>query len=293
MRIAVVLGVVDWCLSINRCWSHLERPVSVARFMDLTWLADDTALLTMKCIMMFGCALYLAGWWQVWKSERGAKSTKAIDCLTPIGLFLGLAGLVLGQANRNSIGSIHHGYLALGLVMLTQFVFHCIALKRVWRQNSATREDWAIYFSIQTICVSYLLAGWAKVSASGWQWIRDGHFVTVHMTRTQAETYHDKLLPETLDRLQPWIDWGLQYPGQIRLVLAGSLILELIAIFALLGPRWAAILGIMLVAMHEGIAIMMALFFPLNQLLVLAFMINPVRWVAGAWQRFRPARPQD
>lgn len=288
MRLLVVCGILMWMPSFQGRGFPVEKsPEGLARLLDTTWLADNTWFRVVLCGVWAGVVLYLAGGLLQWV-KRPAGAIR--DLLTPAGLTLAFLGISLVQSNRNSQDATHHGYQALALVLLTQAVVFWYAFLRNRRPAAPHLrwEDWGIHFSIQTLAACYFVAGWSKLKNSGIQWVIDSPLIVTHMVRTGDEYYYDTLDESRLGSLDGWIQWFLGNPGLVRIGMGASLVLELLAVLALLGPRWALLIGIAIELLHWGIGQTMRLYFPVNQVLVLAFLINVPRWILAAIPRRSP-----
>lgn len=286
MRMALASTVFYWLWPLkpwpmtSKCFSVQDEPVGLSRLFDLTWLSNNEAYTAVMYSVAAAALLYVV---------MGFARLRR-DVLTPIALTIACLGISLVRGNQNSNGAVHHGYQLVALVLLSQAIYHWVAFFRTSSQATAgERENWAVYFSLQTIAASYVVAGISKLKNGGLAWVWDSPMLAVHMARTGDEYYYDTLEPSRLGELDPYIQWFIDHPNLVRIGMGGSLLLELTAFLALLGPRWALVMGIAIQVMHWGIGESMHLFFLMNQVLILAFLINIPRWLLAAKGRFGPA----
>jgi hypothetical protein len=295
---AIVIGCLWYWMGMagSVTYRHLPSPCGLAHWFDLTWLGDPANRTLVHHGIRLGMGLYALGavWAFLWRARP--PEARPVDWFSLPGLLLMTLGHVLVQTNYNSFGAIHHSYTGLALVLCTQTLVHAWALvrqglrPRTGDAGGLSWESWVIYFSSQTLAASYVLAGLAKLINTGPRWIWDAPMIAVHIARVGDETYYDQLDPSRAAHAERWVGFFTDHPWLVRIGLGGSLILELAAILALVGPRWAAVVGIACIAMHEGIGEMMQLYFGLCQLLCLAFWVNPPRWLMAGWRWFQARR---
>ncbi len=281
MRLAVAAGMFSWWQTrYHPGFKQLDEPTGLAHFFDLGWLNDPTAYgIVHGCVLGGLIGYLLGGFWPLlrWRGR---------DWLTPIALLIVALSHILIQTNLNSNGATFHGSLALALVICAQTIVHWLALFRHQPSQPRLRwENWAIYYSILTLAASYTTSAITKMNLSGLGWMTRSHYVVVQMVRTGEEDFLNKLEDEKHGKLDYWIEQFTAHPNLVRAGLTGAWFVEFLAFLALLGRRSALLAGLAIIGLHRGIAITMALYFPLNELLVLAFLVNLPYWLCVRWRR--------
>ncbi|QGG96203.1 hypothetical protein [Actinomarinicola tropica] len=191
----------------------------------------------------------------------------AVRALVPLTIVVGLSAL-LGRA-----WSITAPAAAVGVLLLTSYasswgqVFHTenllvlhllvLAAAAVVDGGTGARRtgELAPRAMAVVVVVAYVLAGWAKLRASGWGWV-SGDALLHHVA-------HDNLRKVLVgDWYSPIGAWAVGHPWVFRPMAALSLVVELAAPLALLGGRlrraWVA--GAWL--FHLGVLAIMAILFP-------------------------------
>jgi hypothetical protein len=180
----------------------------------------------------------------------------------------------------NSQGAISHSHQIIPLVLLGQLIAYCYCAWFEVRRRplplspGLNAHDLSIYFAQQMVVSVYVAAGLTKLIRSQGRWIIDLPNIAVEIVKTHAQRYHDRLAPELLESGERIAGLILEYPNATRLLLSGGLVLELCAFLALGGRRLAFCVGVLLIAMHEMVELVMKLSFETNQLVILLFLVN-------------------
>jgi hypothetical protein len=155
-----------------------------------------------------------------------------------------------------------------------------------WRgQGSLSPEDGRHGWAVRALCLvtvaSYVVAGVAKLTHTGWAWAAGGAL--------REQVAYDAIRKIELGSLHsPFGPWLLPHEWLFPPLSAFSLATELLAPVALLSARLAMIWCVSAWLFHVGVLALMAIAFPypLSGCAFLAFF--PVeRWVSVAVQRFK------
>jgi len=239
-------------------------PNGLAQWLDLTALAEPQVYSAAR----WGCAAAL----MIYVFGRGMRLVLPMLTLFHTAVF----------TLKNSQGAIHHSFQIISLILLAQtIVYYWPRLKQ--------RQDIAIYASQQVIAGIYVVAALSKILMSELKWIWDSPNLAVQIIKTNEGNYYNRLDTSYLEAPGFAIaEWICANPWLARPLLGGGLILELFAFLALWNRRWALGIGLGLIAMHEGIHIMMGLHFIYHEYLLLIFLVNPFFWLIAGWQKLRP-----
>jgi hypothetical protein len=199
---------------------------------------------------------------------------------------------------RNSWGQIFHTenllVLHLGILALTRSAdAWSLDARRHARAGNPPRPvdpryGWPAQLMAVVVVVAYVLAGWAKVRASGFGWAGGDALRNL--------VAHDALRKELVgDSAAPIGVWALRHGWIFPPLAVLSLAVELLAPVALLGGRWR--LGWVGAAwlFHLGVLVVMGIMFP-YQVLGVAFACFvaveslPERWRRRTSARSRPDR---
>lgn len=129
--------------------------------------------------------------------------------------------------------------------------------------SAAPRYGWPAQLMVLAVVVAYLLAGWAKIRASGIAWAEGDVLANL--------VAHDALRKDLVgSSSSPFAALVLEWRWLFTPMAVGSLLVELGAPVALLGGRWRAGWALAAVVFHLGVVMIMGILFP-YQLLGVAF----------------------
>lgn len=263
--IAYISLVPSKSISLHTSQPH---PQGIANFVPLHWLSNPSYFLIAKILLIMSGLIFIFG-------------IKPKLCLPIITLVHTLIHTL-----HNSQGSTHHHAQIVTLVLLAQTLTYWwpdlvrLFTKKIWQwPYKRNIHQWAVYFSLQAIAGTYLLAALSKLIKSKGLWIFQSHHIVVEMQKTHWQNYYGKLefttKPEQLERM----NFLLENPNFARLLMGSGLILEILAIFLLWNRLSALVIGAFLIALHLGIAFLMKLHFPHNEQLLFLFAINLPFWI--------------
>ncbi len=247
------------------------HPVGIARLFDLTFLSDPGVLPAVKAALVPVLLLYVSGFW------------------APLATGLMLAATVLPGTLDNSQGSTQHSQQIISLILLAQFLYHLWAAAFPQRHpDRAQRERWSVFAAQQAIVAAYTVTALTKLLRSGIGWISDSANFPIQMVKNIRMEFYNTLQPEAVSGF-----WGstsafaqrlfLESPALCRVLLTCGLALELFAVLALLGRRWAALYGAALIAFHVLVRTMTGLNFRFHIAALFIFLVLP--WLMSL--RFR------
>jgi hypothetical protein len=214
-----------------------------------------------------------------------------------------LALTVLYGTLNNSQGAITHHLQVVSLALLAQtaYLIWELVRRRKWRTgwlgNPADREGRIVWVTQQAVVATYVVSALTKLKESGFGWFVDAARFPIQLKKNNQMAYYNHLkapneadgywasLPAKIEVL------FLESPNLCRVVIGSGLVLELVAVLALVGRRWALAVGAVLVAFHLSISAVMSLDFRFNIYLLLIFFVLPgitaflARWSIRATQR--------
>ncbi len=211
--------------------------------------------------------------------------------LTPLGLA-GMTWLHLSYWTlANSQGNTFHGSQMTTFVLLAQCAGWAIMRLRAVRQCPPTAawpqlDGVLLYVSQCAIAGVYVTSAITKIFKSHGRWLWDSRYFAKSVQKVWRQLALDNPSLDKFSGTSPWATWLAAHPMATRALFAPGFFLELLAFLMLWNRAWAAGLGLALVLMHVGIGIIMQLYFPEFELLVLIFAVNVPYW----WLRLRARR---
>ncbi|MDQ6624844.1 MAG: hypothetical protein M3Y69_01705 [Verrucomicrobiota bacterium] len=255
----------------------LSYPSGFARFVDLHFLVQPTALTAGGYMLWAALALYVFrfGLWL------------ALPYMT-------LFSIAVGSA-QNSSGAIGHHAQIVSLVLLAQTVayFYSRARSRAGgeRIRPDATESLMIDWSLQAIAATYFISGLTKLINTHGLWMIQSPLVAVQILKTSDHTYYDALDPTRHQAGYALAEWMVQHPLLVGIALSSGLLLELTSPLLLWGRRWAAFFGVALLVFHKSIGHTMQLHFPYNEMLLVIYLINVPFWIGAAVRWVRKFTP--
>lgn len=186
---------------------------------------------------------------------------------------------------RNSWGMIFH---TENLLVLHVMALACSPAADAWAVDrkpahpAAIGYGWVLKLMIALTAVTYVLAGIAKLRIAGMEWI-DGE-----QLRNQIAV--DNLRKALLgDSIAPLATQFLEHPSGFTVFSVMTLVLELGAPIALVGPRLARLWALAAWGFHLGVVLLMNIWFlyPLCGVAYVAMLRaeRPGTWLIGWWRR--------
>lgn len=161
------------------------------------------------------------------------------------------------------------------LVFLAQF----IAYLKLPVFKNAILEKTRIFYSIQVIAASYTLSALSKLKTSGFSWFIDSKYMVLQMLKSNQMKYFDGVIEES-ELMDYKMNWVLEYPVFFSIMLLAALLIELTCALALINNKTKILYGILLLAMHIGIAFLFKIVIFSFVSLVLIFFLNPLYLVS-------------
>ncbi|MFT4548036.1 MAG: hypothetical protein ACI8XO_000038 [Verrucomicrobiales bacterium] len=238
------------------------EPVGIARLFDLTFLSQPGVMPTIKLLLIPVLIFYALGF--------GA----------PVTLTLMLLATVLPGTLDNSQGATQHSLQAVSLITLAQLIYHLAACTKWIDHDRSTRSRWGVFMGQQAIVAAYTVTALTKLGRSGLGWIAESKNFPIQMTKNIQMQYYNTLEPETVAgfwaKSSAWLQQVLvDSPNLCRLLMSGGLFLELFAILALCGRRFAAAYGALLIVFHILVRSMTGLNFRYHIAALFIFLILP------------------
>lgn len=245
------------------------HPVGIAHKVDVTFMSRDAVQPYLMAVSILALISYVSG--------RGL--IFSLPILTAI--------MIAGRTLQNSQGFTFHGALLVGFVLTIQtaVVIVCTLVRLLKKRGGESRyslNDYLIRFTQVAIVAAYVVSGVSKLIESEGAWIRDSHYTGVYIIKTYRQNYHDTLDKEKYGaEYAPYAKEMLDNPNRTRLLMALGLGIELFCFIGLWNRWLLALTGIAVVTLHQFIAEMMNLYFPLNEFTVAIYFINPVFWIGA------------
>jgi len=244
----------------------IPAPNGITAIIDLHFLLQPQAFAYARIALAVALVLYVLRIWQA----------------LPIALFVNLAT----NGILNSQGAIQHALQIVSLVLLAQTVawFYGAWVDRKNHSPQLT-ENRAIWWSQQTIVAVYLLAGIAKLVATGGLWIFQARWIGVSIAKAAYQQFYDTFNSVELEQQLSVAHFAAAHGWLVALIASLGLFLELASPLMLINRVWAALLGGILVCFHLGLDYAMGLGFIYNQWLLVIFMINAPYWILCAGKK--------
>lgn len=263
----ILFAAVVWRAQPNKLSVNgIPAPNGITRILDLHFLLEPQFFAWARIALAIALILYVFRIWQA----------------LPIALFVNvaIAGIL------NSQGAIQHAMQIVSLVLLAQTAAYVYG---AWidRNNKTPQlsEDRAIWWSQQTIVAVYLLAGIAKLIATGGLWIFQARWIGVSIAKAAYQSFYDSFNSAELERQLSVAHFAAAHGWLVALIATAGLLLELGSPLMLMNRVWAVLLGGAMVCFHLGLDYTMGLSFIYNQWLLIIFMINLPYWLMRAGQK--------
>lgn len=264
------------------------HPAGLAKLMDLTWLADPGYLAICQYLALAGLVIYVTG--------RFMWLALPVVCFVQVAI----------NSLYNSQGYTFHGHQLVGLALFAQTIV-VVALAVHGRmkgtphaRHSLKLAAMMIFYSQMAVASAYAVSVVSKMKNSDGKWLARSHYHAVQLIKTDRQHYYSK--PDSSKGLGTSdaavkAEWVAAHPWISRIMFAGGFFSELFVFLGLKNRRWALGVGVAVIGLHWGIAFVMNLTFPLNEILVLMLFINPVYWIRrcfpGGEQFSRPLDPDE
>ncbi len=281
MRLSFAL-LANWMLSgTTFAFTTQKAPTGLARLIDLTFLAEPGAMTWVRWIFAALSVPYVFN--------------LGLSVVLPLMTLLHVAV----YSFNNSQGFTHHGNQIVSLVLLAQslvvlfFTHHRWVMHRPYPLRQArTRDSYLLYYSQVIVAGVYMTSVVSKMRESDGKWVQNLPNISVQLVKTHRQEYYTK--PErsavARDAEVPAAKWMIDNPNLCRTFLGAGLLLEALVFLALANRGWALLIGLALVAMHKSIAVLMRLYFDLNEWVSLIFLINVPFWVCWIWRHVEDRR---
>jgi hypothetical protein len=263
----------------DQIYDRQDVPNGIARFMDLTFLAEPGVYPAFRIAMIVVLGIYATGY------------------LLPLALPFLLVTHVMVRTLFNSQGWVHHGYQMVSLVILAQTaVVLAFALHRLVTRQSfpftggRTRNSYLLFYSQMAIVLLYVVSVVSKVDRSDGQWFVKSHYIGLQVVKAERDRYYADLAPPEPGDV-PAARLMLAHPNLTRLFLGVGVLLEFLSFLALAGRLPAFFIAIALIGFHRSIASLMSIYFHYNEMLLIIFLINAPYWIYRLALRMRKGKP--
>ncbi len=263
-------------------FDSMDRPVGLARVMDLNWLGDERILRAIEWGGLVAALLYVAG------------------VGLPVVLVLMTLSHLLEFTYYNSQGFTSHGNQIITLILIAQTLVvlghwaFCKSerparlIRFPWARGCERRDGWWVQGTVVVIAGVYVTSAVTKMWASGGLWFHHLPDIALQLVKTHQQHFHND--PAAFGGVPPVVpiaDWVAANPNLTRLFFGGGWFLEAFAFLALANRGWAFLIGVSLIIMHRMIFLTMELAFELNEWMEFFFLVNLPFWLVLGWQRWQ------
>ena len=274
------------CASATRAWygttptgvrvPHIQSvPNGLAKYLDLTFIADPTYAVALEIGLAVALVLYIWG------------------CATASVLIYIVAVLVARGTLSNSQGAIQHIGQVVCVVGLGQWLAYVTRWFSGWLPAWAYQgdvRDLAVHFSKEILAGTYIVAACTKFLESGGKWIANSPTLAISIVKANEQEYYNFLSDGSREAGLAIAQWILLHPTLAQPVFAVALLLELSCFAALASRRLAFVIGAGLVVMHVCIQQVMSLSFTCHVLLVGVYFLQLPCLVAAAYRAWLERR---
>ena len=250
---------VVWCfVDSARTYSVQPSPNGLAQYLDLTFMSDPALELPLKLGLVLALLAYVANRFLV------------------VSLGYIAAYLICLGTLKNSQGAIGHSSQLITLTACVQWFAHAThpVLQR-WRLVAKhSVHDVAVHYAQQGIAAAYMLAGITKLIRSDGRWIHKSVNLASSIVKAKEQQYYNALEGTGTESGMAIAEWILANQELARIMFGSALLLELGACIALFHRRLAILVGLSIVAMHEGIRQLMSLNFKYNIMVLTVYFIQ-------------------
>lgn len=257
-------------------------PNGLAHWIDVTPFSNPVVVWTLGWTCVPALMLYAAG--------------RGLPFVLP---FLTAASIVFGTL-RNSQGAIAHQDQIVSMILLAQSAVVVVGALRSMGSGRTKRRDSSPgnsidarlhYAALLVIVASYLTAGVSKIERSDGAWLENSHLIGIQVVKTYRQNFYNDLDAERFGKPEvPYAEVILAHPDLSRVVLAGGLFLELCAFLALYDRRSALLFGLLFIAFHRSIALVLGLEFQNHEKVVWIFLVDVPYWLGRLGSASRPRR---
>ncbi|MBS1685710.1 MAG: hypothetical protein JSS76_13190 [Bacteroidetes bacterium] len=213
------------------------------------------------------CLLYIAEKWMV-----------------PTTFFLSAISCII--ISRHESNGIFYRATVLSVIWIFQFLAYLF-----YRLRPAFRIDiYRMQYGTQAVAAVYTLAGIAKLTASGLEWVNAGGGFPAQIMKNYSYLYFDSGDMTYMHSGYMLALFLLHHPGIIQFFLTISLVLEVFCLAAVFNKRILLIWGVGLLMMHIGIAALMGIGISIIAKPMVVFFINPlylvikgIRYLRSKW----------
>lgn len=234
-------------------YNSIPYPVGILRLIDGSILMNPVARIAVCVSLAVLLVLYVL--------EVGMMVCTFL--LFTIGVFVYSIGESNGVWGRIGI---------LSLVFFAQFAAYALNYLGLSQKLNRNR----VQFAIQIIAAVYTLAAISKIATSGIDWFINSPNISLQVLKSFNYQYVTNGNLQLQQQGTAMAEWIMTHPLLTKFLLCGSLVLEVFAFVLLINKTWAFVFGLLLLAMHKGMSIVMNIFFPSISLPMVIFCINPL-----------------
>jgi hypothetical protein len=136
-----------------------------------------------------------------------------------------------------------------------------------------------VQYCVQIVAAMYVLSGISKLLASGPGWINGGELFPVQAVKNASFAYFTTGVAASLEQGYTMAYYALAHKHLVKLLLAGTLFLEVSCFIAAYNLRMRIIYGLSLALMHIGIYVFMDILIAVVVWPMIIFFLNPLYWV--------------
>jgi len=279
---ATFAWLVLWSITKQTPPSSQTIPNGLALLADLTWLARPEIWAMAPWVAAVGLAAFVIG------------VASPVSLLAPASIYIAMGSLLKSQgAIKHYNQLIAMALLAFWLASTVWTVMRFLKERKLSVIDPTAMQRTAVYWVMVSIAAGYVTSAFSKLIATEGMWIFMTPNLAVQLVKSHLTVFHDTITTVQTVDYPPLAGYLVEHTWIAPILFGPGLILELFFFLALAGRAWTAIFGLVGIAMHMIIAVVMNLVFPEHEALMLIFFVNIPYWLVAGCVALQTRRKQD
>jgi hypothetical protein len=252
MKFVFITGWVSLLGFVLLNLTNIDTPKGICLHFDCNWLQ----FISMKMIIAFLtliCSMYYL---------REQHMIMSLSGLSIISILILSAGESNGIPSRSEL---------LSAVLIAQLVAYI--KNRITHDQSALSQD-RITYSVQVIAAAYMLSAFTKLRGLGFDWIFQEEELALNARIAILRIYADYGWTSAVEYADFVNGILSNNPIMVSIILFLTLVIESIAFVCFFGKKATILYGLLLVAFHTSIFLIMLVFVPPILMIVFVFILN-------------------
>jgi hypothetical protein len=255
MKIPFILFFFMFASGILWRFSTVTFPVALCRFGLCDWLTISTLKIPVITILLFFALAYIF--------EYKMKLTLGI--LSVVSLLVFSIEESNGIMNRASL---------ISMVFIVQWLAYLL-----FDNQFEKLVKYRVKFGIQLVVATYMLSAISKLITSGISWVSDSQYAVLQIQKSIYYNFFDSNNTSFIKEGDHFVQFMNQHSTFFSLLFLSALIIEFTVFMALFNNKMRIIYGLLLLAMHAGIFIVMDIIIPHVFIPMLLLFLNPFYYV--------------